>query len=250
MPDIDMTLVAAFINQNIDSFHENRIAKIQELQLREVLKRKNPYLFRAKNIETGQQLLTALVDAFVSSSEETLFGGFLESVAIYACHLVYGGQKSSSTGIDLDFTRDSVRYLVTIKSSPSWGNSSQYQALEANFKNALKVLRQSSHVGATQAVLGMCFGKMRDSDTGVYLKKHGQSFWTFISGSPRLYLDIVEPLGYEALERNARYETEKQATIKRLAQQFVPEFCDAGGYIEWSKLVKFNSGNLRESDFT
>jgi hypothetical protein len=147
MADIDLALVADFIIRNIDTFHQNRIEKIQELQLREVLKHKNPYLFRAKNLETGQQLLTALVDAFVSSSEETVFGNFLEGIAIFVCQQVYGGQKSSSPGIDLDFNRDGVRYIVAIKSSPNWGNSSQYQALETNFKNALKVLKQSSRTG-------------------------------------------------------------------------------------------------------
>ena len=89
----------------------------------------------------------------------------------------------------------------------------------------------------------MCYGRSRDADTGVYLKKYGQSFWTFISNNPRLYLDIVQPLGHDALERNQRYEAEKQVTIKRLAQEFVPEFCDAGGYIDWAKLVVHQQGS-------
>ena len=30
-----------------------------------------------------------------------------------------------SPGIDLEFDKDGVRYIVTIKSGPNWGNSSQ-----------------------------------------------------------------------------------------------------------------------------
>ena len=245
MTDIDMALVTEFVNQNIDSFHQNRVKKIQELKLKDVLKRKNPYLFRAKNIISANDLVTILLDGHISSSEETTFGKFLESLAIYVCGLTYGGQKSSAGGIDLEFTLDKTRYIVTIKSSPNWGNNDQYQSLEENFKRASKILRQSSQVTFVQPVLGMCYGKKKDVDTGTYLKKHGQSFWTFISGNSTLYIDIVEPLGYMAEERNSRYEEEKITTVNRFVGEFVPEFCHPNGQIDWAKLVEFNSGNIK-----
>lgn len=71
-------------------------------------------------------------------------------------------------------------------------------------------------------MLGICFGKSRDADSGVYLKKYGQSFWTFISDSPSLYIDIIEPLGFRARERNMMFEQEKLVTITRMIVSFAP----------------------------
>ena len=177
MTRLDISQVREFVNQHIDSFHQNRISAIQNIRLNNVLKRKNPYLFRAKNINAAPELVQHIMDAFLSSSEEGLFGQFLEGLAIFTNQLAYNGQKSSAQGIDLEFTREGIRYIVAVKSGPNWGNSSQYQALRDNFKKASRVLRQSSQIPHVQAVLGMCYGKSKDSDQGDYLKLYGQSFW-------------------------------------------------------------------------
>ena len=105
-----------------------------------VLKRKNIYLFKAKNISTAGDLVKGILDAFLSSSEEGLFGGFLEELAIFVCGQVFDGRKSSGEGIDLEFERDETKYIVSIKSGPSWGNSSQIQKMRDNFSKAKKIL--------------------------------------------------------------------------------------------------------------
>jgi hypothetical protein len=74
--------------------------------LHSVLKRKNPYLFKAKNITTAQDLVTEILQAHLSSQEETLFGTYLEGPAVEVCRREYGGSKSSAAGIDLELERD------------------------------------------------------------------------------------------------------------------------------------------------
>ena len=49
-----------FIQQKIDLFHKRRLEKLWELRLDEVLRRKNPYLFRAKALETAQDLVKSI----------------------------------------------------------------------------------------------------------------------------------------------------------------------------------------------
>jgi hypothetical protein len=244
MGPLDSTLLTDFVNQNIDSFHKNRLALIQRLKLKDILKRKNPYLFRAKNINSAPELVLLVLDAFLSSSEEGLFGQFLEALAVFVNQMAYGGQKSSAPGIDLEFNRDGTRYIVAVKSGPNWGNSSQYRALRESFRNAAIVLRQSRQVAHVQAVLGICYGKARDVDRGDYVKLCGQSFWNFISGDPNLYIDIVESLGYEAQKRNDAFLSEKNNTYNRLVREFTNDFCQETGEIDWPKLVRFNSGKL------
>lgn len=244
MDNKTLQLITRYVNDNIDIFHNSRLNKVHQLQLNDVLKRKNPYLFRAKNITSAPDLVSSILDAFLSSSEEELFGKFLEGLAIYVSEITCGGHKSAAPGIDLELTRDRTRYIVAVKSGPNWGNSQQYTALRLNFKNAVKVLKQSRRMLAVQPVLGICYGRFRTVNTGEYLKIGGQSFWHFISGNHQLYIDIIQPLGYEAKKHNDRYLVEKNLTYNRFARDFMNDFCDRSGRIDWPKLVQFNSGNL------
>ena len=96
--------------------------------------------------------------------------------------------------------------------------------------------------------MGCCYGRVPTKYVEKYgwTKITGQSFWHFISGSRDLYRDIVEPIGHRAKERNEEFVLAKGALLNKLSSQFSQEFCDAEGYIDWPKLVEFNSGNMKE----
>jgi len=74
------------VEKNIDGFHKRRLGRLKNLKLNEVLKRKNPYLFKAKNLHVAHDLVKMLLDAFLSSHEETIFGEFMEQLAIFVCN--------------------------------------------------------------------------------------------------------------------------------------------------------------------
>ena len=140
MKPLDLNDVVRYIEHNIGSFHTKRLDSLQSLKLRTILRRKNPYLFKAKNILTPHDIVKVLLDAYLSSQEETIFGDFLEQLAIFVCEKVYGGTKSSAEGIDLEFEKDNIRYIVAIKSGPNWGNSRQIAAMKRDFNKAKKIL--------------------------------------------------------------------------------------------------------------
>ena len=190
MKPITQQEITDYVEANIQGFHQKRLDNLQKLKLMNVVKRKNPYLFKAKNINTAQDFVKTILDAFLSSQEEGIFGGFLEELAIFICAQVYGGQKSSAEGIDLEFEKDSIRYIVSIKSGPNWGNSSQIAKLRDNFRKAKRILSTNTSSTNVVAVNGCCYGKDRTSDKGDYLKLCGQKFWAFISGNDNLYTDI------------------------------------------------------------
>lgn len=245
METLDRDALREFANSEIDEFHRARLARLEALMLRAVLKRKNPYLFRAKNLQAAGEFVKSILDAYLSSSEEELFGKFLEELAIYVAAKTTGGRKSSAEGIDLEFDLENVRYLVAIKSGPNWGNSSQKRKLTDNFKNALIVQRQGRSTPNVQAVLGVCYGKTRRRFNGLYEKIVGQEFWHFISGDPDLYVEIIEPIGYRAREHNDEFYKGRARLENRFVRAFTDEFCEEDGSINWRKLVAFNSGNLR-----
>jgi hypothetical protein len=241
MEKLNLNDVTEFVEQNISKFHKKRIDNLDKLKLKTVLKRKNPYLFKAKNILTSGDLIKALVDAHLSSNEETLFGDWLEELAIFINSKVYGGFKSGIKGIDLEFNNNNVRYIVNIKSGPNWGNSSQIGKMKIDFKNAKRTLRTSNSDLHVVAVNGCCYGKDYNPDKGDYLKYCGQKFWSFISNEPNLYIDIIEPLGFKAKEKNEEFMQSYAERINLFTLEFSQEFCNSRGAIDWEKLVKFNS---------
>lgn len=243
MPKVKTENVITYVETNIGTFHKKRLQSIQELKLNHILKRKNPYLFKAKNTLTAQDLIKNLLDAYLSSQEETIFGDFLEGLSIFINQKVYGGRKSSSEGIDLEFSKENVRYIVAIKSGPNWGNSSQIRKMVDNFNKAKRILRTSnSNVLNIVAINGCCYGKDNQPDKGEYFKYCGQSFWEFISGDNNLFIDIVEPLGHQARQKNEEFTIAYAQIINLFTQEFSGEFC-SNGLINWEKLVKFNSSN-------
>ncbi|MEW6505632.1 MAG: PmeII family type II restriction endonuclease [Chloroflexota bacterium] len=237
-----MNDISEYIQSNINQFHQRRVESLRKLRLIQILKRKNPYLFRAKNINTFHELVKHLLDAHLSSQEETIFGEFLEGLAIFVCGQAYQGQKSSAEGIDLEFNKDGTHYLVSIKSGPNWGNSSQVKKMVENFKKAQKILRTNNPGIRVQAINGCCYGKDPHPDKGDYLKLCGQVFWEFISGEPSLYLDLIEPLGWQAKQKNDEFYREYDRILNQFTIEFASQF-SLNGRIDWDNLVRLNSGN-------
>ena len=57
--------VLKYVEENIGTFHEKRNLSIDKLKLSKVLKRKNPYLFKAKSVSTAEQIVKGLLDAHI-----------------------------------------------------------------------------------------------------------------------------------------------------------------------------------------
>jgi len=241
MGNITEIEIRNYIEHNIPAFHSRRLESLTGLKLAKVLRRKNPYLFRAKNVTTAAELVRSILDAHLSSQEETIFGSFLEGLAIFICGEVYGGRKSAAEGIDLEFAKEDTLYIVTIKSGPNWGNSSQIKRMEDNFRKAKRILATNTTGKKVVAVNGCSYGRGRTEDKGDYLKLCGQRFWSFISGMENLYTDIIKPLGYTAKERNEEFVQEYGKRVNLFTRQFIDEFCLADGTIDWPKLVRLTS---------
>jgi len=244
METLNLNDVIKYVEENIGTFHQKRIAGLKDLKLKKVLSKKNPYLFKAKYVLTAQDIIKSLTDAFISSQEETIFGDWLEGLAIFINEKVYKGRKSGIIGVDVEFDKEKVRYIVTIKSGPNWGNSSQIAKLVTDFKTAKKTLRTSNSQLNIVAVNGCCYGRDNQPDKGDYFKYCGQKFWAFMSGDEDFYTKIIEPLGHQAKERNDDFMQSYAQMINKFTKEFADTFCKDDGSIDWNKLVRFNSATI------
>lgn len=246
MEMIKLAEMEAYVEQNIGTFHSHRLQNLKQLKLSQILRRKNPYLFKAKNMLIAQELVKTLLDAHLSSQEEAIFGDFLEGLAIFINGKVYNGKKSSSEGIDLEFDRDGIRYMVAIKSGPNWGNSGQIRKMREDFNRAKRILRTSNSTLQIASINGCCYGREKNPDKGDYFKYCGQQFWEFISGDKELYLRLIKPLGHKAKERNEEFYEEYSQIINKFTIEFSEKFCSEGK-IDWDSLVRFNSSLPEDS---
>ena len=122
MDKLNQDEIQLFISEKvITPFYEKRLDKLSGLNLSKILARKNPYLFKAKNIETAEELVRYILDAFLSSQEETIFGNLMEELAIFVCKQVYSGVKAEQGkfgSIDLIFDKDGKTYILFRESDP------------------------------------------------------------------------------------------------------------------------------------
>jgi hypothetical protein len=242
MAAINKDILKQFVNEHIDSFHGSRLRKLEDTRLTELLKNKNPYLFKAKNITTAGDLVRDLLEAVLYASEEKFMGDFLEKLAIFVVQQLWSGQKSSTTGIDLEFNKEGVRYLVSVKSGPNWGNSTSNAKQREYFHTAVAVIRQQSRE-RVEPVLGICYSKKRTSYANGITTIHGQAFWELLTGEKDFFTKIVDPIGYRAQEHNEAFLAAKTRILNLFSADFMEKYCD-DGIINWEKLVSFNSGNL------
>ena len=213
---------------NFASWMRSKVAAIKPHQL--IVK--NPYLFRARAPEDAKQLATRLIDAFLSSSEETRFGDILESTAIAICREAKGGWKSSADGIDLEYDEGGTRTIVQIKSGTNWGNSSQRKKLASDFLAAVRTLRQGSGIQA-RCIEGICYGPSGLKDYGSHIRLVGDAFWQDISGwadTGRAVLRIVEQHAGNGLTKVVT--TTREAVVDYLQRSGVTSHGD----IDWDRL--------------
>mgnify|MGYP000076626657 CR=1 FL=1 len=232
--------IAVFAEQGIEEFYQHCIESLRCLSLPEILANANLYLLASRQSYSAGDLVQTLLAHYFAPREEHFFEQFLKELAIFVCSRVFGGRKSAAEGIDLEFERDGTLYLVSIKSGPNWGNSSQVKRMVENFKKAQRILRTSGNQQPIVAVNGCCYGKDNQPDKGDYRKLCGQAFWEFISGNHQLYVEIIQPLGHQAKQHNDAFQAEYARLLNLFTQEFLQEFC-TNGQIDWPKLVQFNS---------
>lgn len=234
--------LTAHIEAIIPDFHAARLARLGQLELVKLIRSKNPYLYRAKNILLASDLVNGFLTAHLSSQEETIFGTFLERLAVFVAEKAWDGRKSAVEGIDIEMEKSGILHLVTIKSGPVWGNAGAVNKMRDYFKKATRVLSTNAGTRPVVFINGCCYGRTTTENKGDYFKLSGQSFWEFLSGDSELYRRIIVPIGHEAQQQNDAFAIEFAKVVNQFTKQLLDGFCALDGTIDWDKLLAFNSG--------
>ena len=235
--------VVQAIASALDTFYNTLIEKIDGLDIVKIMKRKNPYLYRAKAMENASEIVENVLSAFVTSSEETIFGNcFFEPLAIAAS----GGNKALAEGIDImvQNNANNTIYAVAVKSGPSVFNADSKKRQEQNFMAASKLAQQAK--ARYEAYIGYAYGRKKDSGRGkpkMYQELAGKKFWEELTGDADFYLKIIKFMGNLPEQYVDSYKESYNKASNRLVREFSNKFCKDDGSIDWEKLVEFNSGD-------
>lgn len=221
-------------------FYRRRMQRLNSLKLKQILLRKNPYLYKALGTQSATEIIEGILSAYLSSSDEGIFGdAFFEPIA----KAVSGGVVSPSEGVDIAIeTR--TRYLaVSVKSGPNQYNSSQKKRQSDEFQTLRRRLMKLKK--QFDAMLGHCYGKLHTdpSRTQIYRDRSGQEFWKELTGDKNFYIKLIQLMQESIiLKHREEYRKAWQQAVNRYVREFTTDFCDTQGVIDWEKLLKFNSG--------
>lgn len=230
------------IARALEEFYNSLLAKIDTVNITSIIKRKNPYLYRAKAMQSASEIVESVLSAAVSSSEETIFGNcFFEPIAIVAS----GGSKALAEGVDVmvDDRENNIIHAIAVKSGTSVFNADSKKRQEQNFNAAYKLAQQAKAM--YDPIIGYSYGKKRPTGKGkptIYRELAGQDFWAELTGDSDFYIKIIEYMGDKPEQYLEKYRESYTKASNRLVKQFTEQFCDDDGSINWDRLVRFNSG--------
>jgi hypothetical protein len=227
------------IRKSLDDFYHRRISKLSGLQLKEALKKKNPYLFRAIGIQKSSDIVERLLRDYMSSSDEGIFGdAFFEPIA----KICSGGRVSEGGGIDVTIETEKAYKAISVKSGPNIFNSSQAKRMNDEFME-LRSRMYKLHK-RFDALLGHCYGRKRSEPNSkrIYRVRSGQDFWEELTGDPEFYIKLIRLMGNHPAKHRVRFDKEWAKAVNRFDKELLNEFLDGDGNIDWEKLVRFNSG--------
>ena len=251
MKKVNYKSLEKFIGTDVvEPFYDKRIEKLKAIKMKTVLKRKNPYLFKAKNIQTAGDLVKDILDAYLSSQEETIFGDLLEALAIHINKDVFNGEKAEEIkfrSVDLIFKRDKKTYIVGIKSGPNWGNSDQVNTMRKNLRKAKEILQSEGVKGEIVGVNGCVYGKdnvafkKHKTDSSLdYYKLCGQEFWSLVSGDEQLYKKLIKPLDKEVQKKDDDFKQTYAQKVNEMTKDLIDMFYTKDN-LDWDKIVEYVS---------
>lgn len=235
-----LSLARRIVDAFRDTYLNPLLAKLRSRGVVELLARKNPYLYRASGIVRCDELVERAFLDYVSSSTETLFGNFLERVAL----LMSGGYKSATKGVDIERRSDTKAELYVIKSGPAAFNAGSRRDAERALDEAAKRL---APVGTqVEKFIAFAYGRKQTGYVrGIFILSSSE-FWTRITGIEDFHIRLLDICGRLA----PLYRADLDAAKERLMKEARGLYCNPNGEIDWQRVLRASFESTRTPDKT
>jgi hypothetical protein len=199
------------------------------------------YDYKTAGSNTVGALVADLIKMHAHLIRDEFLSCFFQDIVTYVVEQVYDGEKSSVPGVDFEFRKKGVHYLVSVKPDLAWGSGRQRKKLVLDLFSASKTALNSDDVSRIEAMLGICYGRQHKFYVAPgCLVAIGQEFWYLVYENYDLYTNVVEPAYQELHEK--MLSVQKGGLTNRLTFEFIGKFCNARGTIDWDRFSEFHSG--------
>ncbi len=247
--EFDNEAITNQIAKCIEGFYTALINSLDNLKLKNVILRKNPYLFKIKGISSASEIVNSLLSAHVSSSEETIFGNeFFEPIAIFASG---GNNKALAEGIDIKVETEDAIYAIAVKSGTNVFNAASKKKQEQSFVAAQKLANQARK--RFIPIIGYGYGRKNQSNRGkpkIYSELAGQRFWREITGDDKFYIKLATFMDGHPEKYIEKFKDAYNRALNRFVMEFTKDFCKDDGSIYWEKLIEYNSSEIKVNYLT
>lgn len=237
---VDGANLVSLVHDRLTSFYTRRIEALDKLELKKVLARKNPYLFRAIGVHHVSELIQNLLGAYSTSSDETIFGNeFFEPLA----RELAKAKTADGEGVDVVVETATRISAYAVKSGTSVFNSSSRRDQEQSF------LKMRNRLFKTQKqfdpVVGYGYGrKGRPAKKALPFREvAGQGFWEELTGDPDCYVKILDAMQTYPDSHRIAFKQAWDRAVNRFSMEFMLNFMSGDGSINWGALLRYNSGN-------
>jgi hypothetical protein len=174
------------INQIIlDSLKELQNVNRTTIDFTKLLQKCNPFELVVQ-CRTTNEVVDFIMGNHIKTSSATIWGLFLELIAVKICNSVLNGYKSNQTCTDLEWVDQGKKHYRGFKSSPKWANADQKKT--ANNKD--KELREQVDFGSYKVLTS--YGKTaKRTNENNFIQLSGQDAWEEISNDQDMYKKVM-----------------------------------------------------------
>ncbi len=207
----------------------------KEISFPKLLSKCNPYELSV-NCDSIESLIEFVLTSHKQTSSKTIWGNYLETIALAISKIIINGYKSNEECTDIEWFCDGVKHYRGWKSSPKWCNADQKRAV--NLKE--NELKNTEDFGSYKILTS--YGKTtKRITTNSFVQLSGQDAWEEISNDDELYNKIM--VGIE-LNRNIIrqfleniYVSDREKIITWMKNNFLND----DGTINFIKINKYVS---------
>jgi hypothetical protein len=241
MPRLAIHEVSAFIDERMKSINAQRLHMLETVTLKQIFSGVNPYWFRIEKIDNAHELIERWLDAYLYPREVSLLDDLLVNLAAFAAVRMHEGQPSAFSGVDLEFAKGKLLYLMSIFTSNAPINSAYISHRTELMRRAQNVLQLQNPKKNVIAIHGFCYGRALPAQSKDFLDLRGQVFWKFVSGDDDFYLDIDDLISSNFRAIRIAFQDTYVKVVVRLWQDFLDEYISEYA-IDWQKIIKSFSG--------
>lgn len=234
------------IAQLLDVFFNKRTDSLQSLKLDAKLKVKNPYLFRAIGVSDASEIVEELLDAHISSSDETIFGNeFFEPLGKWVAEKSFENQRhitvqvSGAEGCDILISTPEENQAIAVKSGTKVFNAQSRRKQIDEFHKIERILRKDKKLFLS--IVGYCYGRKEQRLAKDFTEMAGQKFWEHLTGEKDFYLRIIELMKLKPVEHRPKFLDQYNKAKNRFVKEFLSKYALEDFSIDWNKLARMIS---------